>query len=125
MSSDKAWLNAFQTNCMQFLDELIEMFPAEVELVLVKHYVSDSSRVQTIMNGFITGVLPHKAKIQERNSEFFFVELSTSGFSKEHANRIRILWRSSVLDDDDRKVIWAWMDTFVHCAERYLEATKN
>lgn len=111
-------LNDFQRNCVDFIDELIELFPTEADLILARHLIKDTLPPEFIMNGIIKDILPHKDNIRNRNSDFF-LNLADVGLSQTHASRVRILWRSSVLDDQDRKVIWTWIDSFVQFAEHY------
>ena len=37
----------------------------------------------------------------------------------EKENHFKDLWKSDLLDADDRETIWQWMNTFVQIAERY------
>ena len=31
------------------------------------------------------------------------------------------LWRSGKLDDDDKKIIWKWIDSFVYLSDKYIK----
>jgi hypothetical protein len=40
-------------------------------------------------------------------------------------NHFRKLWLSKKLDDEDRKVLWSWFDSFIYLANKYLELKKS
>lgn len=112
-------LHSFKSNCVEFIDELIDLFPAEVDLVMVRHLVKDIIPSDTILNQIIKDILPHKKHIKNRDSDFFLMLMSSIGILPQYHNKIRILWRSAILDDQDRHAIWEWIDTFVKFAETY------
>ena len=45
---------------------------------------------------------------------------------KGKVNRFKMLWRSPSLDDDDKRVVWEWFDSFIYLAEKYQKCkSKN
>jgi hypothetical protein len=123
-------LKEFHSNIITFLDELIEQFPLEADLIFVRLFLKDSVPHIDIMNTFIKECFPHKEAIAKRDEKLFLEgDLSLFGnFSKNKVNHFRVLWKSSVLNDEDRCVIWKWFDTFIYLAEQYqklkIESTK-
>ena len=63
--------------------------------------------------------------IQDRNDTFFLeynLLSATIGDNKfSHFSRI---WRSDALDDEDKKVIWNWIDVFVFLSDKYVNTKK-
>ena len=63
--------------------------------------------------------------IQDRNDTFFLEHnlfSTTVGDNKfSHFSRI---WRSDALDDEDKKVIWNWIDAFVFLSDKYVNTKK-
>jgi hypothetical protein len=118
MTTEHSILSEFQSNCVDFVDELIELFPAEADLIFLRILIKDSVPPEKIMNGIIKDILPYKDYIKQRDDNFF-LKLAETSIPPDRANRIRILWRSSVLDDQDRQVIWKWIDSFVAFADHY------
>ena len=112
-------LNDFHTNFISFLDELIELFPSDAEIIVVRLILKDSVSPETIMTTFIKEVMPHKKAIEDRNEEFFFTTTLFDTFDKGKLNHLKLLWKSSVIDDNDRQVIWKWFDTFIFLTEQY------
>lgn len=118
MTNLQQLLHSFKSNCVEFIDELIALFPAEVDFIMMRHVVKDTIPPDTILNQIIKDILPHKQNIANRDGDFFLL-LADSGMPQAYSNKIRILWRSAILDDQDRRAIWEWMDTFVKFAETY------
>ena len=113
-------LTEFRTNLVAFLDELIEQFPREGDLVILRIFICDQVPIVDIMNTFSKRVLPLKDMVKQRNAKFFlennvlFEQVNTSKVSY-----FKELWASDKLDVDDRDAIWRWFDLFVSLSERY------
>jgi hypothetical protein len=115
-------LQAFKVNIIAFLDELIDQFPHETNIILARVFLKDQIPIQTTMQQFILklesrdGLLRDMAK--ERNDKFF---LENNIFSMSHdssVNHFRKIWVSD-LDNEDRETIWRWIDSFIQLAEKY------
>ena len=111
----------FHTSLIHFLDELIEQFPMEDDIVLARLFLKNSIPPVTIINTFIKETLPLKECITNRDEDKFLnSDLSIfNSLNKNKVNHFKVLWKSSVLDDEDRQVIWRWFDTFIYLAEQY------
>ena len=121
MSDIVRTLRDFKNNLIQFLDELIEQFPTETDFIIGRVFLKDRISSEVMMNGFIKEVVPLKKMILERD-EKFFLESNISlfnGFDKNKVNHFKTLWRSSLLDEDDREIMWQWFSTFLLLAEQY------
>jgi hypothetical protein len=35
------------------------------------------------------------------------------------------LWRSGLLDDEDKQVIWNWIDAFIYLGDKYTKVVMN
>ncbi len=106
----------FHSNLINFIDELIEQFPTETDLVLARIYVKNRIQPITIINTFIQETLPYKDFISKRDEKAI---LDTKFSIGTNSNHFKMLWKSSALDDSDRTIIWKWLDTFVYLAEKY------
>jgi hypothetical protein len=113
-------LTDFRTNLVAFLDELIEQFPNEGDLVVFRIFICDQIPIVDVMNMFVSRVLPLKEMVTQRNTKFFlendvlFDQINTTKVSY-----FKTLWSSNKLDDEDRATIWRWFDLFITFAERY------
>ena len=113
-------LGEFRNNLVSFLDELIEQFPAEGDLVAIRIFLADQVPIVDIMHMFVKRVLPIRDMAKARDEKFFlendvlFVQASSTKVSY-----FKELWISSMLDEDDRQTIWRWFDLFINISDKY------
>ena len=113
-------LNEFKKGLISFFDELIEQFPEQGDLVVIRILLKDQLPVTQIMNYFIANVLPEKQMVKERNQKFFTESNALFGLlGNDRANNLKNIWKSPKLDKDDRDVMWKWIDTFIMMVEKY------
>lgn len=113
-------LSEFKNGIISFLDELIEQFPEEGDLVIARIFLKDQIPIVDIMNNFILKLLPLEGQVKERNESFFLENnLLFENIDKNKVNHFKRLWRSERLDRDDRDVIWKWYDSFIFLAKKY------
>ena len=126
-NSQDAILQLFKRNLIDFLNELIEQFPSETKFILARLFVKDTMTAEQCMEHFITGVIPMKTYIRNRDEIFF---LQTNEITNYEANQhiiqsVRDLWTSANLDAEDKEIIWNWFDFFLNLAEKYIAESKN
>jgi|APCry1669188879_1035177.scaffolds.fasta_scaffold09741_2 hypothetical protein len=113
-------LTDFRTNLVLFLDELIEQFPQEGDLVIARIFICDQIPITDIMLTFTKKVLPLKDMVKQRNAAFFLEnDVLFENLSNTKVSYFKQLWSSNKLDADDRATIWSWFDLFISLAERY------
>jgi hypothetical protein len=44
-----------------------------------------------------------------------------ASLATEKVNHFKDLWLSDKLDDNDRDIIWKWMDLFISIADKYYK----
>ena len=66
--------------------------------------------------------IPCTKMIKERNENFFLESNIFDSISKTKVVHFKKLWRSKSLDDDDKKVIWQWFDSFIFLSEKYQKS---
>lgn len=119
-------LSEFKRGIVSFLDELIEQFPEESDLVIARIFLNDKVPIIDIMNNFIHKLLPLEQEVKNRNENFFLDNnLLFEKIDKSKVNHFKRLWRSPRLDDEDRKVIWKWYDSFIYLAKKYQKLKSN
>jgi hypothetical protein len=125
MSSELEILIEFKKHLINFFDELIDQFPDEGDLVVIRLFLSNQIEIKEVMNIFITNITMNdnlfRNMIKERNEVFFLEHDIFDSLSKQKAGHFKRLWRSGVLDQDDKLVIWKWLDTFVYFADKYTK----
>ena len=124
MSSKIQILIDFKTSLVNFFDELIEQFPEEGDLVVIRIFLNDQVPIVDVMNTVISKLLPLKELVKKRDESFFINNnVLFDKLDKNKVNHFKKLWRSDKLDAEDRKVIWQWYDLFISLTEKYQKAT--
>ena len=109
-------LGDLQKTLVSFFDELIEMFPKEGTFVAIRIMIKDRIPITTISEHFVKNLLPEKETIKNRNTIFFDRNPLLSSLGDSHTENFKRLFFS--LDDEDKKVIWKWIDAFVSLTEK-------
>lgn len=112
---------SFHGHVVDFLGELAEQFPSEVDLAIAKMFIKNHINPIVIIERFIKEALPHKNDFKNRNEHILIEKANTIFGNDQKVDRFKKLWLSNLLDDDDRNVIWEWFDTFLILAERYTQ----
>lgn len=118
-------LKEFKNSIISFLDELIDQFPYEGELIVSRVFINDQHPIKNIMDTFNwelnrnEGIIKHM--IKERN-EGYFTENNILNIEQDKFNRFKQLWYSNNLDKEDKIVVWKWIDSFVYLAEKYSKS---
>lgn len=123
-------LSEFKTTMANFFDELISQFPEEGDLVIIRIFLNDQVPTQDIMEGFILQINHNdnelRKMVKNRNEKFFLEHNvfeaesdETDVLDKQKVNRFKKLWRSGRLDEDDKEMVWKWIDSFVYLSDKY------
>lgn len=122
MSSTATLLKHFHSTLVDFMDELVNTFEGEVDLILLKGFIKDGIPPEKVMKLIIEHILPHKQHVASRNDSFFLSmgkDLPTDKFE-----RIQSLWNSPKLTPTDKDVLWKWIESFIAFAEHF-QSLKN
>jgi len=122
-------LKEYKRSIITFIDELIDQFPTEGDLVMIRIFLNDQIPIDDIMKAFCYDVNKNDGEIRkfikERDDKYFLDHNIFDGFGgKSKANHFKKLWRSSELDDDDKNTIWRWIDSFVYLSDKYAKCEK-
>lgn len=118
-------LKQFKNALISFLDELIVQFPSEGDLVIFRIFLKDRVPIVNVLNYVVLNILPLKQLIVERDEDFFlnkcnlFESIGAESEKKTKISRFKRLWRSESLDEDDKRVVWEWFDSFIYLSEKY------
>ena len=122
MSSKLQILTDFRTSLVSFLDELIQQFPEEGDLIVLRIFLADQVPIEEIMQTFVNKCLPLKEIIKKRDESFFLANnVLFERIDRDKVNHFKKLWISPKLDDDDRAIIWQWYDNFIAISEKYVK----
>ena len=115
-------LQKFKDSLIEFLDELIEQFPTQTELVVIRVMVKDQIPTTQVIDELIVHVLPFKDKI--RGKDLSFLEDEKERENHKHSKIIKMieeLWNSDTLDEDDNEQLFNWVLHFLKLTEKYDE----
>lgn len=112
----------FRNQLVTFLDELIEQFPQEGDFVIIRIFIKDQIPVCDVIGRFIRDLLPLREQVKAKNEDFFLqnsILYTGASLANDKVNHFKDLWLSNQLDDNDRDIIWKWMDLFINIAYKY------
>ena len=120
--SEQQILEDFKNHLISFLDELIDEFPKEADLIISRIYISDQVETKEIMEEFILLLQKNdqmiKKYIKERKETFFIDgNFFEQYVDKNKLNHYKKIWRS--FDDENKEVVWKWIDSFVYFSNQY------
>ena len=116
MSLKEKLLLQFKEQLICFIDELIDQFPEESDFIIMRILIKDQMRIEDIIGKFISEILPNKQDIKDRKNSFF---IENNFLETRNGSLFKTLWESKNIDEDDKKIIWKWMDLFVCIAQKY------
>jgi hypothetical protein len=114
----------FRAQLLNFLDELINQFPEESDFIIIRIFMKDQVPVYDVLGRFIRDLLPLKKQVEERNEKFFLennILYVQNGLAENKVNHFQELWKSEKLDNNDREMIWRWMDLLNSIGGQYFQ----
>jgi len=122
-------LSEFKTQLLTFFDELIGQFPREGDLVVARLFLANQIQTKDAMEIFIhkmnTNEQELKKMVKTRNELLFLEHSLFDNLGKDKVTHFKKLWRSGQLDDEDKQVIWNWIDAFVYLSDKYIKAVQE
>lgn len=127
--NDTRVLAEFKSSLISFFDELISQFPHEGDLVIARIFLNDQVPIKDVMDEFNLKMNMDdyllKRMVKERNESFFLEHNVFDSLGKDKVNHFKRLWRSGNLDDEDKEVVWKWVDSFIYLGDKYIKAMKG
>jgi hypothetical protein len=122
-------LTEFKNSLIAFFDELIDVFPSEGDLIIIRIFLKDQIPIEDVIIIFNNNINKDNQKfrtmIKERNETFFLESNVFDSISKNKVGHFKKLWRSGTLDDNDKNIIWKWIDSFVYLGDKYNKLKSN
>ena len=113
-------LNLFKKNILEFIDELIEQYEEEGDLLVLRFFLSEQLPVETLMMQFIKYVYPHRELIYSKNEAFFLEKDNIFGSSpKDKVIHFKELYQK--MSPDNRVTLWEWFHAFMNICEKYIQ----
>jgi hypothetical protein len=122
-------LTKFKNQLLLFCNELIEQFPLESDFTVLRLFIENQIPIQKIIVGFHKQMNENDNKIRtmiaQRNENFFINEKPFSFISDEKKNKLGVMWTSGLMSDEDKEVMWQWVDLFIVLSDKYHEITNK
>ena len=115
----------FRNQLVTFLDELIEQFPQEGDFVIIRIFIKDQIPVADVIGRFIRDLLPLREQVRSKDEQFFLqnsILYTGASLASDKINHFKDLWLSKQLDNNDRDIIWKWMDLFIAISHKYYKS---
>jgi DNA-binding protein len=114
-------IEVFKNNLVNFIEILIEQFPTETDLIIIRTFFLEMCSAVDIINYFSHKLLNNKVKTMiEKQNDQFFIENDTL-FSdiknKQKVFHFKNVWLTAT--DNQKKSIWQWFNKLVRIAEIY------
>ena len=109
-SYDPEGVKKFKVILLQFIDELVQMFPSDSDIVLCRILIKDQIPIEAVINIFVKYFINHLDMIENRDESFF--STGTDEFCqalKLRSNIFHRIWFLENLDDDDKATLWEWI----------------
>ena len=120
-------LKQFDLQLTAFFDELIQQFPTEGDLIIIRLFLTNQinaeDKIKIFHNTMNNNNNAFRNAIKSRNYTFFLNNDLFDQFNREGGNEsghFKKIWASGVLDNDDKEVIFKWLDTFVTLSDKYF-----
>jgi hypothetical protein len=124
--SDIRILIQFKNSLIEFIDELIDQFPQEPDLIILRIFLQDQIPIEDVISKFILAINKNnqemKKFISDRNEKFFLESDVFESIAKTKSINFKKLWLSGNLDDEEKENVWKWIDSFVKISELYTKA---
>jgi len=113
-----------------FFDELIEQFPKEPDMIIIRIFLKDKIPIVDVMDYIVKKLVPLKSMVNVQDDNFFLHHnILFETLDENKVNHFKKLWLSRSLDEENRVTIFKWFSSFIYLAERYnkliVEARKR
>lgn len=124
--SEHEVLVEFKRQLLSFFDELIDQFPSEGSFVIARLFLETSIPIKSVMDNFNHKINKDNRTlydmIKSRNESFFLEHSMFDELGKDNVERFKKIWRSDHFDDEDKNMMWDWVDAFVYLGDKYAKA---
>ena len=113
-------MTLFKKNLLEFFDDLIEQYPREADLIMYRFFLSEQIPVESLMERFVTFVLPHRSEVETRNEKFFIANDNIFGSSpKDKVIHFKNLYLG--MNEENRLTLFQWFDSFLLLVDKYQQ----
>lgn len=129
-------LKLYKTSVLDFLNNLLEFFPDDMDLIFFRQLFDNHINIEESMVFLCRKFFkPRKGTdgemilvadlIRKHDEKFFLTDGNIfAKFKDDKINHFRNIWQSKRLDKADKLEIWHWIELFLSLAERYVQNEK-
>jgi len=141
MATEIETLKLFKNTLIEFIDEIVEIFPNENDLIVVRIFLKDQIPIKQVIDNFIlklnkpiinsgntndNDVLTARKMVKNKDDLFFLKNnILFEELGSDKVNHFKKLWKSERLTKDDRETIWAWVNALIILSDKYVKLNKN
>ena len=112
-------LKEFKKNLIDFIDELIDLYPSEGDLIKLRIFLNDQNDIKETMKTLVFYLNKDdqifKKHIKENNDSI--LDECNDFVDKNKLGRLKKLWR---LSSNNKQTIWKWIDSLVYLSDIYV-----
>lgn len=101
---------------VEFIDELLLQSPDNEKLICYRIYINDQLPIDNLLDECHSLFTKHIEDIKDRNEYFFIIS---------KLQLYDIWFDDTVLDDDDRKNLWEWINMILKCIQKVDDKNNN
>jgi hypothetical protein len=115
-------LKLFKDNCLEFIDDLIELLPNEESLIAGRILFENHMPIEESLERLCKFLIPCEEMIENKEDKLFMTDDKIfSAVSEDKIIRWRNIWKSKQLEKSDKECIWQWADLFLGLCKMYKE----
>jgi len=116
-------IEQFKENITLLLEELIEQINYEEEIIMA-HILIKNNQVsgKKIIQKVGASIHKYENLVKNRDEEFFKIDdnIIASIHPSGKSDIMKRVWESNALDDEDKQIMWEWVDTLLHIYKKYI-----
>jgi hypothetical protein len=123
MTTEYDYIKGFKEQMVEFLDQLMDMFPTDGSFILIRVFVNDKIPVTAVIGRFMRDCLKYHELVEKRDGSLFLSkDFMYNSYGEEigieQIDRFKDIWEKE-LDDEDKEMVWRWMDVFFKLSMNY------
>lgn len=115
-------LESLKTQVLNLLNDLMEIFPDENDILLTRLFFETQADPQLIMDGFIKWVYPWKEQIFARDEVFFDkAERIFGPIDPSKIIRFKTMWKNGDLSNEEKDFVWRYFEVYIKLIDKYMK----
>jgi len=120
MTDRFVYLSALRRDLVAFIDELIQMLPNDKQLIIMREFAKIVI-IADVADYIVQNIVPLEPKVVARDDKYFLtnaIMFEKLQDRESQVNHFKTLWETNA-DDENKEVIWQWLEHFIQIAKKY------